>query len=69
MNGGTAHNITAKDCYFSIDLRCVGDDRTEDWLEKIQTQIDMIEAEMKAVDPRQFLRFARDARPSCCSRG
>ena len=54
MHGGTAHNITAKDCYFSIDLRCVGDDRAEEWLKKIQTQINMIEAEMKAVDPGSF---------------
>jgi acetylornithine deacetylase len=32
----------------------VGDDRTEDWLEKIQAQIDVIEAEMKAIDPNSF---------------
>lgn len=57
INGGTADNITAKDCYFSIDLRCVGDERTEDWLVKIQQQIDTIEAEMKAVHPDAFFNI------------
>ena len=57
INGGTAHNITAKDCYFSIDLRCVGDERTEDWLVKIQEQIDIIEAEMQVVHPDTFFNI------------
>ena len=57
INGGTAHNITAKDCYFSIDLRCVGDERTEDWLAKIQEQIDIIEAEMQVVHPDVFFNI------------
>ena len=57
INGGTAHNITAKDCYFSIDLRCVGDERTEDWLAKIQAQIDIIETEMQAVHPDAFFNI------------
>ena len=57
INGGTADNITAKDCYFSIDLRCVGDERTEDWLVKIQQQIETIEAEMKAVHPDAFFNI------------
>ena len=57
INGGTAHNITAKDCYFSIDLRCVGDERTEDWLVKIQQQVETIEAEMKAVHPDAFFNI------------
>ena len=57
INGGTADNITAKDCYFSIDLRCVGDERTEDWLVKIQQQFETIEAEMKAVHPDAFFNI------------
>ena len=57
INGGTADNITAKDCYFSVDLRCVGDERTEDWLVKIQQQIETIEAEMKAVHPDAFFNI------------
>ncbi|MDT2075670.1 MAG: acetylornithine deacetylase [Planktomarina sp.] len=57
INGGTAHNITAKDCYFSIDLRCVGDERTEDWIAKIQNQVDIIESEMQKVQPRAFFKM------------
>ena len=57
INGGTADNITAKDCYFSIDLRCVGDERTEDWLVKIQQKIETIEAEMKAVHSDAFFNI------------
>ena len=57
INGGTANNITAKDCYFSIDLRCVGDERPEDWLLKIQKQLNVIEKEMQAIHPESFFRM------------
>ena len=57
INGGTAHNITAKDCYFSIDLRCVGDERTEDWISKIQNQVDTIESEMQKVHSGAFFKM------------
>lgn len=54
INGGTANNITAKDCYFSIDLRCVGDENPEDWYAKIRVKLSIIEAEMQAVHPDSF---------------
>ena len=54
INGGTANNITAKDCYFSIDLRCVGDEDPEDWYAKIRVELSIIEAEMQAVHPDSF---------------
>ena len=57
INGGTAHNITAKDCYFSIDLRCVGDELTEDWISKIQNQVDIIESEMQKVHSGAFFKM------------
>ena len=57
INGGTAHNITAKDCYFSIDLRCVGDESTEDWISKIQNQVDTIESEMQKVHSGAFFKM------------
>jgi len=38
-------------------LRCVGDEQTEDWLAKIQAQIDIIEAEMQAVHPDAFFNI------------
>jgi acetylornithine deacetylase len=57
INGGTANNITAKDCYFSIDLRCVGDERPEDWRLKIQKQLNIIEKEMQAIHPESFFKM------------
>ncbi len=57
INGGTANNITAKDCYFSIDLRCVGDERPEDWHLKIQKQLNIIEKEMQAIHPESFFKM------------
>jgi acetylornithine deacetylase len=57
INGGTANNITAKDCYFSIDLRCVGDERPEDWRLKIQRELDVIEKEMQAINPESFFKM------------
>ena len=57
IKGGTANNITAKDCYFSIDLRCVGDERPEDWRLKIQKQLNIIEKEMQAIHPESFFKM------------
>ena len=61
INGGTANNISAKDCYFAIDLRCVGDERPEDWRSKIQQEIANIEKEMKAIHSDSF--FTMDVMP------
>lgn len=51
VSGGTAHNITAKDCKFSMDFRAVpGDDVValkQSYLDHVAT----IEAEMKKVHP------------------
>ncbi len=33
INGGTAHNITAKDCYFITDIRAMPDETTHEHLE------------------------------------
>ncbi len=51
ISGGTAHNITAKDCRFSLDFRIVpGDDMTA-WEEAYKTKVAEVEAEMKAIRP------------------
>jgi acetylornithine deacetylase len=51
VSGGTAHNITAKDCWFSMDFRAVpGDDVAalkRDYLDHVAK----IEAGMQAVHP------------------
>lgn len=57
INGGTAHNITAKDCRFSIDVRCVGDERLDDWVAKLTAYAKTIEADMKTIAPDTFIQI------------
>jgi len=51
IQGGTAHNITAKDCSFVLSARCVPSEPNADWAERISAEIARIEAGMKAVRP------------------
>ncbi|WP_417598873.1 acetylornithine deacetylase [Pararhodobacter oceanensis] len=49
ISGGTAHNITAKDCEFVISTRAVPGDTQ--WRDKITAKIREIEAGMQAIRP------------------
>ena len=49
IKGGTAHNITAKDCNFEMDIRVVSDQKVEFWTEKYNKKVKEIESEMKAI--------------------
>ena len=51
IQGGTAHNITAKDCTFVLSARCVPSEPNTEWAERIGAEIARIEAGMKAVRP------------------
>ncbi|SNR61106.1 acetylornithine deacetylase [Puniceibacterium sediminis] len=51
ISGGTAHNITAKDCRFSMDFRAVPGERLEDWRDAYFAELRAVEAEMQAVHP------------------
>lgn len=51
IEGGTAHNITAKDCRFGMDFRAVGGERLEDWRARYLDEVRALEAEMQAVHP------------------
>jgi len=51
ISGGTAGNITAKDCYFSVDFRVLPDETPEMWYDRLKDKIDAVEQEMKAVRP------------------
>ncbi|MGV6839422.1 MAG: acetylornithine deacetylase [Planktomarina sp.] len=55
INGGTAHNITAKDCTFSIDLRCVGDERLDDWMARFRSFANGLEADMQKIAPETYI--------------
>lgn len=49
--GGTAHNITAKDCRFGFDFRIVPGEDIGAWQKRFLAKVAEIEAEMKAVRP------------------
>jgi acetylornithine deacetylase len=51
IHGGTAHNITAKDCTFVLSARCVPSEPNAEWAERISAEIARIERGMKAVRP------------------
>jgi acetylornithine deacetylase len=51
INGGTAHNITAKDCYFGFDFRIVPGEDIGKWEARLMAKVAELDAEMKAVRP------------------
>ncbi len=51
ISGGTAHNITAKDCHFGFDFRIVPGEDVGAWQARFMDKVAEIEAEMKAVRP------------------
>ncbi|MFK7868980.1 MAG: acetylornithine deacetylase [Roseobacter sp.] len=55
IQGGTAHNITAKDCSFSMDFRTVpGEDKTR-WEQRYRARVAEVEAMMQAVVPETWI--------------
>lgn len=52
MHGGTAHNITAKDCYFSTDIRTMPDEDPNDHLNAYYAHLnDTVIPAMQAIHP------------------
>jgi acetylornithine deacetylase len=51
IQGGTAHNITAKECRFSVDFRVVPGESAEAWTQAFYDKVREVEAEMQAVVP------------------
>ncbi|MFU8779332.1 MAG: M20/M25/M40 family metallo-hydrolase, partial [Roseovarius sp.] len=51
ISGGTAHNITAKDCRFGMDFRVVPGENPEDWGRLFEARVAEAVAEMQAVRP------------------
>ena len=49
IEGGTARNIVAKDCWFSTDIRVIPGESSKDWRERYLTEVARVEAEMKAI--------------------
>jgi acetylornithine deacetylase len=51
IEGGTAHNITAKDCRFAMDFRVVPGEDKDVWGQQYLEKVRAVEAEMQAVVP------------------
>ncbi|MBP0481055.1 acetylornithine deacetylase [Sagittula salina] len=51
IQGGTAHNITAKDCTFGLGFRVVPGETLDDWRSRFATQVEALTAKMQAVRP------------------
>ncbi|MHC9234112.1 acetylornithine deacetylase [Pseudooceanicola sp. 502str34] len=51
IEGGTAHNITAKDCHFVLSFRIVPGDTHEQWETAFRAKVAEVEAGMKAIHP------------------
>jgi acetylornithine deacetylase len=51
ISGGTAHNITAKDCRFGMDFRAVPGESLTDWRDRYLLRVREVEAEMQAIHP------------------
>jgi acetylornithine deacetylase len=59
IHGGTAHNITAKDCSFVLSARCIPEEPIEDWADRMQAEIARVEAGMRAVRPEAGITAER----------
>ena len=51
IEGGTAHNITARDCAFVMAMRCVPGESLDDWRAAYMGKVAEVEAGMKAIRP------------------
>jgi len=52
IHGGTASNITAKDCWFTSDIRALPSEDGRDWLALYRAECDRVQADMQAVHPQ-----------------
>ncbi|MFQ5567663.1 MAG: acetylornithine deacetylase [Paracoccaceae bacterium] len=51
IEGGTASNITARDCWFTSDIRVLPNESCDDWLARYRAECARVEAAMRAVHP------------------
>jgi acetylornithine deacetylase len=52
ISGGTAHNITAKDCHFAMDFRVVPGENKDAWGTAYLKKVREVEKQMQAVVPQ-----------------
>ena len=51
IEGGTAHNITAKDCHYFMEIRFVPGESPEDWARAFEAKAAELSAEMQKIHP------------------
>ncbi|MDQ7080414.1 MAG: acetylornithine deacetylase [Paracoccaceae bacterium] len=51
IHGGTASNITARDCEFVADIRCPPSQDPQHWLARYMEEVARVEAEIRAIRP------------------
>ncbi|MDA9929818.1 acetylornithine deacetylase [Alphaproteobacteria bacterium] len=59
IEGGTAGNITAKDCHFSTDFRVLPDEDQDEWTARYEAKVREVEAEMQAIRPETGIDISR----------
>lgn len=51
IKGGTAGNITARDCWFTTDIRCIAGEDPKAWLARYLEFVAEVEADIKRIRP------------------
>ncbi len=51
IHGGTAGNITARDCEFQTDIRCPPAQDPQEWLARYMDEVARVESEIRAIRP------------------
>lgn len=59
ISGGTAENITAKDCRFGVGIRIVPGDDLEGWHDRLAAEAARLEAEARAIRPEAEIDLRR----------
>ncbi len=59
VTGGTARNITARDCWFDIEFRVVPGETADAWADRFVARVAEVEAEMQAVHPDARIELDR----------
>jgi len=55
IEGGTAHNITAKDCIFKIGVRAVPGEDQHEWRDKVYAEAERISEGMRKIHPEAWI--------------
>jgi acetylornithine deacetylase len=59
ISGGTAENITAKDCHFGFGFRVVPGESEEGWADRFKAEVARLEAEIKAIRPEAAITYTQ----------